>query len=163
MSKALFEKLSKLHAGISDVYEELAAKASGKAAAADDADEPEEEELPKAKAAGTKGKPAAKTAAKGKPKAAAVEPDEEEAEEAEETEEEAEDDGPSEDDVVAAAQALIKAFAGNKDKAIAIIKKHGGKKVADLDSDTYPAVIADFKKAMPKKGAKPAADDTDDI
>jgi len=158
MSKALFEKISKLYAGLSDAYEALAAgaPAKGKAAAAeaDDADDADDADMPAAKTAGTKGKPAAKKA----PAKKVVEEDPED-----EVEGDADDEGdaPTEDDVVAAAQALIKAL-GTKDKAIAIIKKHGGKKVADLDADVYADVIADFTKAMPK-GKKAAADDTDDI
>lgn len=157
MSKALFEKLAKHHAAISDVYEELAAATAGGADA--DAGDDDEAALPAAKAAGTKGKPAAKTApaktAKTKP---APEPEPDLDDTGDDAADDAADDGPTEEDVVAAAQVLIKA--GLKEKAVAVIKKHGGKRVADLDPDTYAAVIADFKKAGK---AKPAADDLDDI
>lgn len=158
MSAELYAKLAKYHAAISDIYEELgnseveaeepAAKpAKGKKAAV----EVDEDDLPEPKKAGTAGKAPAK---KAPAKKAAVEPDEEE---------EAGEEAPTEEDVVAAAQALIQANDGSKDKALAIIKKHGGKRVADLDEDVYAEVIAAFQAAMPKKGKKAAADADDDI
>lgn len=157
MSKAIYEKIAKHYAALSDQFEALAAAG---AEGTDDAGE--EDDVPAPKAAGTKGK--AKPAAK-KTKPAAAEVDDDLDETGDDAGEDAGEDAPTEQDVIAAAQAVIKFNKGDKAKAIAIIKKHGASRVADLDEDTYPAVIADLKKALvPAKGkAKPATQDDDDI
>jgi len=135
MSKATLEVIAKLHAKLSDAYESLAAEAdeakpkAGKTKVADP-DELEEPELPAPKRAGTTGKakPAAKTSKK------VVEPEEEEI---------------TEQDLVNAATKLIKAT--DRATAVKIIKKHGGDKIADLDEDVYPKVLAALEAAMPSE------------
>lgn len=143
MSKETLELISKLHAKLSDAYETLASAAEDEPAAkpakgkAKPADEELDEDLPPPKKAGTAGKakaPAAKKAAK-------AEPDEE----------------VTDADLVAAATALIKAT--DRATAVKIIKKHGGEKIADLDEDVYPKVLAAFKAAMPAEEDPDADDD----
>lgn len=97
-------------------------------AAEDDATTPPpDDDLPPPKKAGTAGKP------KAKPKATAV------------------DDEVTEQDIIAAAGALIKAT--DRNTAVKIIKKHGAEKIADIEAEDYPKVLKALKAAMPDEGA----------
>jgi hypothetical protein len=142
MSKATLELISKLYAKLSDAYETLASEADDEAPAAKGKAKAEvdDDDLPAPKKAGTAGK--AKAPAGKKAPAKVEEPADEEVTEA---------------DLVAAATALIKAT--DRATAVKIIKKHGGEKIADLDEDVYPKVLAAFQKAMPADDDTGSEDD----